>query len=62
MIKRITNWLFGWKLPCGHVRRQSKLGEIVFCPVCFIGYFRARFVCKEPRRAGTMVYQGDLEQ
>lgn len=62
MIKRLIDFLFGWKLPCGHVRCSAKLGVTMMCPVCGTGYFRARFVCKEPRRYGCMVFQEDLAQ
>lgn len=52
LIEKIRSCLFGWKLPCGHVRVRAELGMTVLCPVCLTGYLRARFVCKE--RRGTM--------
>ncbi|MCK5019772.1 MAG: hypothetical protein KAS32_22125 [Candidatus Peribacteraceae bacterium] len=59
MFKRIVEKLIGWKLPCGHIRVRAKVGVNVTCPVCGNGYFRARFVCNKPRRAGMLVYDED---
>lgn len=61
IIKWVERFLFGWKLPCGHVRSRAKLGERVICHVCGGYYFLARLVCKNPRRAGVMLYQEDIE-
>ena len=62
MFKRIIDWLFGAKLPCGHGRMRSKLREHKTCKRCGNVYFRARFIYNEPRYAGEMVFRDDLEE
>ncbi len=61
MLKRIMYFLFGCKLPYGHVRRRAKPGTNATCPVCNRHYFMVKFIGKEPRRIGTMIFRSDLK-
>ena len=62
MWKRLIEWLFGAKLPCGHGKRvRMRSGRRTSCPVCGNGYFLARFICNKPRASGTLVYFNEIE-
>ena len=43
-LKRIIEFLFGAKLPCGHgSRKRRKLGNLATCSFCGSVYRRVRF-------------------
>ncbi|KKL67883.1 hypothetical protein LCGC14_2130500 [marine sediment metagenome] len=61
MLKRVVRFLFGCKLPCGHGRKRFKLGTHTTCSICSRHYLAVRFVCKEPRRAGAMIFNDEVK-
>lgn len=43
ILRRLIDFIFGAKLPCGHCRIKASMGTRVTCPYCGEVYVRVKF-------------------